>query len=678
MKIGVDIGGTFTDVVCQRQGQEMVVFKVPTTPADPGQAVLDAVDKLAMDYGLDIKDAERFVHGSTVATNAILERKGPKVALLTTAGFRDILDIGRQMRHNMYAYILKPEEPTFLAPGQYRFELDERVSSEGEVVKALDKEEARKVALELKEQGIKSVAICFLFSYLKPDHELQMATVIREVCPDIKISISSEVDPAFREYERTVVSLFDAYIKPVVDDYLSSLEAGLVEKGMQAPLQMMQSRGGVTTAKVARQRPVRLFLSGPAGGVEGARSIGSGAKESNIIAVDVGGTSSDISLIRDGKPVVKPEGLVAGYNIRVPMVDVNAIGSGGGSIAWLDSANGLRVGPESAGSVPGPACYGRGGKQATVTDASIVLGYLDPNYFAGGSLSLNPDLAHDVIKETLAKPLGISAHEAALGIHSVVNAQMAEGIRLVSIRQGYDPREFALLPLGGAGGVHACALAEELGIKKILIAPHPGVLSAVGLLCSKIEHEISAAMPMPVVDLNIAELKERYAGIDAECAELMRHENVDSDRIEVSYYADVCYIGQSHYLEIPIEFDGKESESIEARFREAHKRVFGHATDSPITIVNIRSVHTVTAERAVPTSVKSTSGNAEKGSRTIHLLDKNEYTAKVIDRSHLAPGDSFCGPAILDQSDTTTLIYPGWKAEVLVTGTIQLTRSEGV
>ena len=329
---------------------------------------------------------------------------------------------------------------------------------------------------------MEGIAIGFLFSFRNPAHEERAAAIIREAYPHLFVSLSSVVDPAFREYERTVVTALDAYIKPVVDAYLTHLRDGLKAGGVTSTLQIMQSRGGIAESNAAQLRPVRLFLSGPAAGVIGAQNAGVQDGIDDLISVDIGGTSSDISLIRARRPMVRPEGLVAGYNVRVPMVDVNAIGSGGGSIAWLDSAGGLRVGPHSAGSEPGPACYNRGGTMPTVTDASIVLGYIDPAYFAGGRFKLDPALAHQAIKEKIADPLGPSVTDAALGIHRVVTAQMAEGIRLVSVRQGFDPRDFTLLPLGGSGGIHACALAEELGIRRILLAPHPGVLSAIGLL----------------------------------------------------------------------------------------------------------------------------------------------------------------------------------------------------
>lgn len=540
IEIGVDIGGTFTDVVCRVTGQPLRVLKVATTRADPSRAVLTAVRDLQDQWGIAPKDVDRFVHGTTVATNAVLERKGPKTGLLMTDGFKDILEIGRQMRQNMYAAVLQPEVPGYLAPGAFRHEIGERIAHDGSVVRPLDEESVRKAAAELVALGVEGIAICFLFSFVNPTHEQRTAQIIREAYPELALSLSCEVDPAFREYERTVVTTFDAYIKPVIDRYLANLERGLEQAGVPCPLQIMQSRGGIATSEVARQRPVRLFLSGPAAGVVGAQMVGQSAGVANLISVDIGGTSSDIALIRAGEPMIRPEGRVAGYNIRVPMVDVNAIGSGGGSIAWIDPVGGLRVGPHSAGSEPGPACYDRGGEEATVTDASIVLGYIDPDYFAGGSLKLRPELSHEIIRKKVAEPLGLSVEDAALGIHRVVNTQMTEGIRLVSIRQGYDPRDFALLPLGGAGGIHAISLAEELGISRILIARYPGVLSAIGLLSAVTEHEMAAAFPQRVNELVLPEMQASLAILDARCGDLMAKERVRKEDVEIRYFADVC------------------------------------------------------------------------------------------------------------------------------------------
>lgn len=678
-EIGVDIGGTFTDVVCRVPGQALRVMKVPTTRSDPSRAVIEAARHLGDEWGIAATDVTRFVHGTTVATNAVLERKGPKTGLLTTNGFKDILEIGRQIRHTLYAAILHPEEPGYLAPGALRHEIIERIAEDGSVVEPLDEQSVRDAVAKLVADGVETIAICYLFSFVNPDHEQRTAEIIRDAYPDLALSLSCEVDPAFREYERTVVTAFDAYIKPVIDKYLSNLESGLADIGVPAHLQIMQSRGGIASSTVARRRPVRLFLSGPAAGVIGAQMVGESADISDIISVDIGGTSSDIALIRAGEPLIRPEGQVAGYNIRVPMVDVNAIGSGGGSIAWIDPAGGLRVGPHSAGSEPGPACYARGGQEATVTDASIVLGYLDPNYFAGGTLQLDPSLSFKVIEEKVAKPLGLTVEQAALGIHQVVNTQMTEGIRLVSIRQGYDPREFALLPLGGAGGIHAAALAAELGISRILIARHPGVLSATGLLSAAIEHETSTAFAQPIAELSLPNVRTVLSDLDARCADLMQNENVPANDVEIRYFADICYVGQSHYLEIPLTLDDDVGGALYDGFREAHHRIFGHAAKAPAQIVNLRAIHRYGGESVLEDSgVVECDADAQKGTRNIIVQGhEGRLNATIHDREQIARGTRIVGPAILEQSDTTTVVPPGWSVKVLEGGNILMEFDEG-
>jgi N-methylhydantoinase A len=678
IEIGVDIGGTFTDVVCRQAGVPLRIIKIPSTPEDPSMAVLRSIELMMEAWGIRSEQIARFVHGTTVATNAVLERKGARIGILTTRGFKDTLEIGRQMRQTIYAVILDPETPGFLAPGALRKEVTERVSATGEEVIPLDEGSVLEAAGELANEGVEAVAICFLFSFLDPRHELRTRELIKEAHPDLITSVSCEVDPSFREYERTVVTAFDAYIKPVIGRYLERLEVGLSGARVSAPLQVMQSRGGIMTSAVARLRPVRLFLSGPAAGVVGGRLVGRAVGADNIITFDMGGTSCDISLISEGKPMIRPEGRVGGYPVRVSMVDVNAIGAGGGSIAWLDTAGGLRCGPHSAGSEPGPACYGRGGNDATITDASVVLGYLNPDYFAGGSVKLHADLAWRVIEENIAKPLGFSVEKAALGIHRVVNAQMTEGIRLVSINQGFDPRHFSLVPLGGAGPVHATALARDLNVGKIIVPRHPGVLSAVGLLAAHVEHEVSTAFPRTLEELSAAEVRTALDELDGRCAKLMEAEQVRSEDVTVLYFADICYVGQSHYLEIRLFMD--EDVPLDRLYRDflaAHDRVYGHSTDAPARIVNLRAIHQAGGLDSLDQDdFRPIDGDACKGFRDIMVAGMEGHVrAAVYDREFLAEGVEVDGPAIVEQADTTTLVEPGWHARVLPSGDLLITRN---
>ena len=671
-EIGIDTGGTFTDVVC-RAGNEIRLMKVPSTPADPSAAIRNGFARMAAEWGLEAAEVARFTHGTTVATNAVLERRGGRTGILTTEGFRDVLELGRQMRRQMYDLRLVPETPVFLAPGARRTEVRERVSAAGEVLVPLDDASLARAVGKLIDQEVEAIAVCFLFSFLHPEHEQRAREYIQRHHPGVMVSLSSEVDPTFREYERTCVTAFDAYSKPVVDRYLADMERDLTAAGVPCPVQIMQSRGGLAAAQVARQRPVRLFLSGPAAGVIGGRAAGQAAGLSDLITLDVGGTSSDIALVSQGEALVRLESEIAGYGVRVPMLDINTLGAGGGSIAWLDAARGLRVGPHSAGSDPGPAGYGLGGTQATVTDASLVLGYLNPGYFAGGTLSLDPEAAARAIGDGIAGPMGITVEEAALGIHRVVNAQMAEGIRLVSINRGLDPREFVLVALGGAGALHAVPLAAELGIDRVLVPHSPGVLSAAGLLAAPVEHEVTASFHRHIDGLDLDAVRTALAELDVRCAELMAAEGVAADAVEVRYHADVCYVGQSYPLEVPFTLDGSSDPAavLYRDFLAVHERVHGHSIEGPARIVNLRTIHRAAGAGLDLSLFDSPEGGEAKGERPIRVDGTAGVLAAAIhDRALLPMDGTVAGPAILEQADTTTLILPGWKGTVIAGGNI--------
>jgi N-methylhydantoinase A len=675
--IGVDIGGTFTDIVCRRAGQTMQTLKIPTTRGDPSQAVLNAISHLERSFRVAPGDIARFLHGTTIATNAVLERKGAKIGLIASEGFRDILEIGYQLRQDLHRILLEPVTPVFLAPGAQRKEAREQVSAEGEIIVPLDEASVRHAVDALAADGVQAIAVCYLFSFLRPEHEQRTRALIAETHRGIAVSLSSEVDPTFREYERTVVTAFDAYMKPNVGRYLERLEDGMRTAGVSAPLQIMQSRGGLAGTSVARKRPVRLFLSGPAAGVIGGAIVGRSSGYRDLITIDVGGTSSDIALVEGGEPVIRAQGSIAGFPVRVPMVDVNAIGAGGGSIAWIDGAGGLRVGPHSAGSEPGPACYGRGGEQATVTDASVVLGWLDPAYFAGGSVALDPALAHSAIEHRIARPLGLSVEEAALGIHRVVNAQMVEGIRLVSIRRGLDPRRFTLVALGGAGPIHATALAADLGIANVLIPRHPGVLSAAGLLAAPVEHEMSVAFPRPLRGLEVADVRRVLAELDHACAALMAEEAIGSLPTSIHYSADVWYVGQSYHLEVPLAADAPDAlHRLYRDFLLLHDRIYGHATEQPAAIVNLRTVHRAGgSDHLDEGTYRPLDADPEKPRRAIRVAGAHSsLPAAIYHRPAMPAGLTFSGPAIVEQDDTTTLVEPGWRGTILDNGNLMLTR----
>ena len=691
-RVGVDVGGTFTDVVCVRDGRPPIVFKVPSTPADPGDAAITALQRLAAVEGVESRSIAQLAHGTTVATNAVLERKGGRLGIITTEGFRDTLEIGRQMRREMYEVRLDPQTPVFLAPRAMRLGVRERIGPQGEVIEPIDESSVRAALDRLVAAGVECIAVCLLFSFVNPAHERRVREMVRAEHPGLEISLSSEVDPAFREYERTAVTAFDAYIKPTVRRYLARLGTRLGGAGVPAPLQVMQSRGGLSSAELARDRPVRLFLSGPAAGVIGGQATGTAAGFDDLITLDVGGTSSDIALVSGAKPLLRAEGVIDGFPVRVPMVDVNAIGAGGGSIAWLDDAGGLRVGPQSAASDPGPACYARGGRKPTVTDASVVLGFLDPEKFAGGAIRLDPSRAVDAIRDCVAEPLGLEVEDAAAGIHRVVNAQMAEGIRLVSVRQGFDPREFTLVAMGGAGPLHACALAADLGIARVVVPRHPGVLSAAGLLAAPIEHEVSVAYSEPFAGLSMTPVRRMVAELDAAGRKLTEREGLAPDEVETLHFADVCHVGQGYFLEVP--FDPGADDGIErlyADFLAAHERVHGHAVQAPARFVNLRAVHrqrmagSVVATATGGTGSRGSTGagpssgapgvaaarttgpvpasNVSGARRMVRFPDEpGRIEARIVSRDSLVPGDRLRGPAIVEQDDATTLIPPGWSA----------------
>ncbi len=429
----------------------------------------------------------------------------------------------------------------------------------------------------------------------------------------------------------------------------------------------MQSRCGLAGAAVARERPVRLFLSGPAAGVMGACNIGAQAGMGDLISIDIGGTTCDIALIEQGAPTIRTEGAIDGYPVRVSMIDINPIGAGGGSIAWLDGAGGLRVGPRSAGSEPGPACYGKGGDAATVTDASLLLGYLDPDYFAAGSVVLQKDLARAAIANGIAQPLGMTEAEAALGIHRVLNSQMAEGIRAITVRRGHDPRGFTLVALGGAGPLHAIALAEELGIRRILVPPHPGVLSAQGLLDARVEHEVTMAFGHALAALSPPDLAQAYQGIDDQARSLIAREGLEPEACTVRHYADVCFVGQSHYLGVPVDLNGPDPiAGIYQTFLETHDRINGHRFEAPARIVNLRTVHRAPEAEASGSSAQPTAGDEiEKARRAVHLPGQHSaMEVAVLDRAAMTPGQRVIGPAIIEQADATTLLTSGWSALV--------------
>jgi N-methylhydantoinase A len=678
VQIGVDIGGTFTDIVALDARGGLTLAKVPSTPKDLLDGIAAATTTVLAHAGAKPADVERFIHGTTIATNAVLEQKGAVTAVLTTEGFEDVLELGRMKRSRMYDLAMDPEVPTFLAPRRRRVGIRERLDAKGRVLVALNEDDVRAAVARLRAQGVQAIAVCYLFSFVNPAHERRTREIIAEIAPEISVSLSSDVDPTFREYERLCVTGFDAYLGPVVKRYLAGLADTLRGLGVPAVPLIMRSRGGIVSAALAAQQPVTLFLSGPAGGVIGAAFAAERAGVRDFVSLDMGGTSNDVAVVHDGRPLLASEGAIGPYPVRTPMVDVNTIGAGGGSIAWIDAAGGLRVGPRSAGAEPGPACYGRGGDEATVTDASVVLGYLNPTRFAGGSMTLDVAAAERAVA-AVGRRLGVDAVCAAAGIHRVVNARMADQIRLVTIKRGYDPRQFVLVVLGGAGPVHGAALAAEMGMAEVLVPEAPGVLAAFGLLAAAIEHHHARTLQARTDAADLGAVNRCLAELDAAGQARMREEGVAAREVRVAYAADMRYVGQAYELEVPIAapVTAGSVPDIVTAFHAVHERVYGYArVQQPVEFVNFRAVHTFPLPRPVVAAAARSGGSldaARLGSRPAYF---GEFVPTAIyERARLPLGVRVPGPAIVEQTDTTTVIPPGVVAIVDDAGNLRLRRS---
>jgi N-methylhydantoinase A len=678
LEIAIDIGGTFTDVVCLQDQQRLWLAKVPSTPHDLVQGVRQGVIRVLEVSGQPASAVERFIHSTTVATNAILEHKGAVTGVLMTAGFEDALEIGRQKRSNMYDLFLDAETPVFLAPRRQRVGIRERLDASGTVLHPLDEPQVLDAVTMLRQQyGVQSLAVCYLFSFMNPVHELRTRELIAAHFPDLAVSLSSEVDPVFREYERVCVTAFDAYVRPIVAAYMQRLAAALAGMGISAHLQVMQSRGGLTTVHTVTQRPVTMLLSGPASGVIGGRFAGEQSQFDNLLTLDMGGTSCDVALVKEGKPLLSREGRMARYPLRIPMVDVNTVGAGGGSLAWIDSSGGLRVGPQSAGADPGPACYGRGGEAPTVTDASVVLGYLNPDYFAGGELCLQAAAAQRAI-ERLAAQLQMTPVALASGIHRIINTRMADEMRLVSVRRGYDPRQFALVLLGGAGPVHGGRLARMLSIPTVIVPATPGVLSAFGLLVASAEHDHTRTFAAKAQEVDLARLERLFEELERLGQEKMQRDRVPAQLVQVARSADLRYVGQSYELEVPLQLALGTASIPQAvsDFHALHQQVYGHSRPlHPVEFVNIRTVHRAPLPRPRLSSGTVT-GSLEaacKGQRPAYFDEYQTYRDTPVYTRHLLPvGAELSGPALIEQPDTTTVVYPDQHCRVDAAGNLSI------
>ncbi len=661
--VAVDIGGTFTDITVQDAASGRVLrAKTPSTPHDPSEAFLTGVGLALEAAGAKPDAVGRVLHGTTVATNLILEGKGAETALVTTAGFRHVLEIGRQdipRAANLYAWI-KPARPV---PPRRVLEVTERVGPDGTVLTPLDEASVAAAAETLKTLGVTAVAVCLLHSFAHPAHERRVAELLRDALPGVAVTASVDVLPEVREYERTLATVLNARVMPAVSRYVERLEERLREGGIAAPLLLMQSNGGVAGGASVRRAPLVTALSGPAAGVVGARAVGEVAGFRDLITVDIGGTSADICLMKDGAVALTQRGRVGVWPLPLPMVDMVTIGAGGGSIARVENGA-LLVGPQSAGSRPGPACYGVGGTQATVTDAHVVLGHL-PVALLGGRMTLDPVLAAEAVGR-VAAPLGLSLHDAARGILAIADSTMIGAIRVVSVERGHDPRQFALMAFGGAGPLHGCSLADMLCTDTVLIPPAPGVLCADGLLAADLKAEFSRT----VAGVSTEAAETIFAELEQEAQDWLAREAIAPEDRRTVRVALMRYQGQGSELAVP--WAGSLA-ATEAAFNTAHQTLYGFTMESSVKLVTVR----VEARGLLPPPVRPMlppgTGARPAGHATVHWAS-GTADAVLYDRDALGAGDSFAGPAIVTQLDTTTLVPPGWSGEAHASGTLLLRR----
>jgi N-methylhydantoinase A len=675
-RLGVDVGGTHTDLVLlDMLSGELMVEKVSTTPSNPAQGVQNGIAKL-IDRGFRAQDIEFFSHGTTITTNALLEMRGAKVGLLITKGYRGIQEVQNQARDTtLFDYFYK--KPTPIAPQSLTQEIPERLDHSGQILVALDEEAVRQAARYLKAANVASIAVCYLFSFMNQRHELRTREILHEEYPGVSVSLSSEILPRIREWARMSTTLLNAYLEPVLVQYISLLNKGLDEMGVLTSQRfLMQSNGGVMpfSAVIAGGKSVHTLLSGPAAGAKASAYLAEETAKHGLVTVDMGGTSADIAFIEGGVPLEVTEGVIARRQVDVPALDMTTISAGGGSIAWVDDAGFLNIGPQSAGAVPGPACYGRGGSRATVTDADLICGYINPDYFLGGSQTLNLEAAKLAITKEVAQPLNLSLYQAAAGVRHIVDMKMADEVRVFAARRGVDLTNFTLLPFGGAGAVHAVAVAEELGMKRILVPARPGAFSALGLLCTDVVHDHmrSDLKPLEMITADTAE--KIYEELQQKAVDDLISEGLDPEKAYFSREIDLRYTGQGYELRTSLEglFSDKLSavslSAVRSRFDELHEKIHGHsAANRSVEVVSYRlrvSVQVPKYQLKTQVATSKDMGNPIKGERLIYPRGDEAEHAVVYERERLWVGDSFKGPAIIEQFDATTVIPKGWSATV--------------
>jgi N-methylhydantoinase A len=678
--VGVDIGGTFTDfMLYDTESGSVHVHKVPSTPSEPERAMVAGLSELCSSAGLSPQDVTGVFHGTTIATNAVLEHEGAVVGMITTRGFRDIVHIGRHQRPLHYSVMQDiPWQAAPFVQRRHRKVVTERiVPPTGEILDPLDEDEVRAAARELIEEGVEAVAVCFLFSYLNPQHELRAAEIVREEMPGVFVTTSADIVPQFREFERFTTATMSAFVGPKTGSYLERLATALAGQGTQGDLHVMMSSGGVASVESAAERPVTLLLSGPAAGILGGQWAGALAGRERLITFDMGGTSADIGIVTEHgiAEASARDTWIGGYPLLVPMLDVHAIGAGGGSIAFVDAGGAFRVGPRSAGASPGPACYGQGGEEPTISDAHVVLGRLDPERFLGGRMQLDRDAAVAAVQK-LAGELGLGLEATAEGILTIANSNMARAIRSRTIEKGNDPREFALVAFGGAGPLHAAEVADLLEIPEVLVPPYPGITSAGGLLTSDLKYDQMRTVFQMQGSIDAGRLNRELD----ELADVLRgrllRDGVDERDIEVIRALDCRYVGQGYELRVTL--DGAYDDGALEQFHRLHEREYGSAYGDPIEIVNARV--TAVGKRPALDSPPVSDGSLEQallGESAGHFRVNGELqavTSRLFDRHELPLGEPIHGPAVIFHHDTTTVVPPTWSARADGSGNLILTK----
>jgi N-methylhydantoinase A len=688
--LAADVGGTFTDLVLLDSGRgRILVDKVPSGRRGRADSIATGIERITREAGVAVADLALFVHGFTIATNAFLTRQGARTALLVTDGFRDILEIGSQQRP--FLYPLRQQKPAPIVPRSGVVEVAERLDAFGQIVQPLMEDEVIRVVEEIRRLDPEAIAICLNFSFLDDRHERQLATALSAAFPALPLYLSSKVNPQIEEYPRANTTALAAYVGLAVDRYLGDVEAKMAAVGARCPLRLMRSDGGVATPRAARANPAHMMLSGPAAGVIAGRELGRALGRVDLVTFDMGGTSADFSVISGGEPRLVRERAIDGQPLRLPSLDIESISAGGGSIAWVDRAGALKVGPDSAGAVPGPACYGQGGRQPTVTDAAVVLGLIDPMRYLGGRMRLAAQLAAAAVEAAIGRPLGLGLEEAAAGILAIANVQMIQAIRTISVERGLDVRRFSLLAFGGAGPLFAPYLAAGLDMPEVLVPRHPGVFCAEGLLVSDIRHVAQVVHRRALAGLDTSALAARVALLHEQLEKELLADGIPPAARQFHLAGDMRYLGQFHELELalPLPWVAEGDAGwwhaglIAERFHEAHRLAYGHAeAEAPIELVNLRLTGLGRLERPpVALDPEPAGPQAEPnplGQRPLYLDRRTGFVpCQHYDRASLAPGMRIRGPALIHQLDTTVLVMPDRIAAALPGGVLSIIAARG-